>query len=138
MIAIFQRTLGDDSVAFAGEIQADQRLAAKGENHAAQEGQKQADNYLEAEGVAHAVGVLGAVKLGGEDTRAGDCTEDAQVEHQNQTVGDGDTAHGHGAHLADHDVVQHGDEIGNAVLDNNGHGDPQNMAVKRPVADVAV
>ena len=80
--------------------------------------------------------VLGAVKLGGEDAGTGAGTEDAEVEYEQQPVDNGNTAHGHGAHLAYHDVIQQGHKIGDAVLNDNGNGDSQNMPVKRPVADV--
>ena len=82
--------------------------------------------------------ILGAVELGGEDTRAGACAEDAQVEYEQQAVDDGNAAHGNGADLPDHDVVQQGHKVGDAVLDDNGDGYPKDPAVKRLVSDVTM
>ena len=88
--------------------------------------------------MADALVILGAVELGGEDTRAGACAEDAQVEDEQQAVDDGNAAHGNGADLADHDVVQQGHKVGDAVLDDNGDGHPKDPAVKRLVSDVTM
>ena len=79
---------------------------------------------------------MGAVELGGEDTRAGTGAENAKVEDKQQAVDDGNTAHGNGTHLAHHDVVQQGNKIGDAVLNDDGNGHRKTAAVKRPVADV--
>ena len=82
--------------------------------------------------------ILGAPELGGEDSRAGAGTEDAQVKDEHQTVDDGHAAHGDGAHLAYHDVVKQGYKVCNAVLNHDGDGYPQDTAVKRPVRDQRV
>ena len=78
------------------------------------------------------------MELGSKNSGAGAGTENAQIKNKNQAVDNGHAAHGNGAHLTDHDVVKQGYEVGDAVLDDNGHGDPKDMAVKRPVADVTV
>ena len=64
-----------------------------------------ADEDFEPEGVADALMIPSAVELGGKDSGTGAGTEDAQVEHEQQTVDDGYTAHGQGAHLTDHHIV---------------------------------
>jgi lipopolysaccharide export system protein LptA len=86
--------------------------------------------------MAHTFVVLGAAELGGEDARSGAGTENAQVEYENQTVDDGDTAHGYGAHLAYHNIVQQIDKIGDTVLNHDGNGNPEDPFVKGPVTDV--
>ena len=43
-----------------------------------------------------------------------------------------------GAHLANHDVIQHGNKIGDAVLDDDGYSYPENTAVKGSVADITI
>ena len=56
------------------------------------------------------------------------------IEDKQQIVDDGNAAHGNGAHLAHHDVIQHGDKIGDAVLNDNGQHHRQHPAVKGFVA----
>ena len=60
-----------------------------------------------------------ALELGGEDARAGGRAEDAEVEHEHKLIDDGHAAHGDRAHLTHHHIVQHLDEIGDAVLDHH-------------------
>ena len=136
--AMIQRPGGGGGVALAGEVKPNQTGTAQQENGRAHQRYDDTDQKLEAEGVADAVVILGAIKLGGEDTRAGACAEDAQVEHEQQTVDDGNAAHRDGADLADHNVVQQGYKVGNAVLDDNGDGYPKDPAVKRLVSDVTM
>ena len=78
------------------------------------------------------------MELGGENTRTGAGTEDAQIEDKQQAVDDGNTAHGIGTDLADHDVVQQIDEVGDTHLHDDGNGDRENTLEKHPVADVAI
>ena len=125
-------------VAVAGKVQPDQEAAAGEKERRADQGQGGTDQELEAEGIAHALIIAGAVELGGENARAGAGTKDTQVEHEDQTVDDGNAAHGYGADLAHHDVVEHGYEIGDAVLDDDGDGNPKTAAVERPVANVTI
>ena len=125
-------------IAFTREIQADQKTVTDSENQIAQSRDQQAGEDLEAECVADALMVLGAEILGGKDAGAGTGTEKAQVEHKQQSVDDGNTAHGNGTYLTNHDVVQQGHKIGDAVLDDNRNGDGKDIAVKCPVADVSI
>ena len=135
---MFHCSGGYGGVTLAGKVQSNQGAAPGQENQRSQSGDDNADQELETEGMPDAHVVTGAVKLGGEDSRAGAGAEDAQVEDKQQPVDDGHAAHGNGAHLAHHDIVQQGDKIGNAVLDDNGDGDPKDTAVKRLVADVSI
>ena len=115
--------------ALAGQVQADERPAEGQENARAQGAEEHSHQNFEAEGVADALVVLPAHKLGGEDARAGGRAEDAQVEDEHELVDDGHAAHGDGAHLPHHHIVQHLDKICDAVLDHHGqsHGqDPAN------------
>jgi len=136
--SVFHSTCRGGGIAVTGEIQTDQRLTESQEEQSPGNSEKSADQHLEAEGVPDALVIPGAVELGGEDARAGTGTEDAEVEHKDQTVDNGNPAHGYGAHLADHNVVQKIYEIGNAVLDHNGHGDPEKPAVKGPVTNISM
>ena len=77
-----------------------------------------------------------AVELGRKNPGAGAGAKNAQVEHKNQLVHNGNAAHGQCAHLADHNVIQQRNEIGNAILNDNWHGDLEHAPIKRPVADV--
>ena len=86
--------------------------------------------------MADAIGIAGALKLGGEDARTGSGTEDAKVKDEQQLVHNGNAAHGQRAHLADHDVVQQGDKIGDAVLNDDGDDNGHDPFVKRLVANV--
>ena len=129
---------GGGGLALAGEVKPDQLRAAQQENSRAHQRDDDTDQELKPEGVADALVILGAVELGGEDTRAGACAENTQVEHEQQAVDDGNAAHRNGADLADHNVVQQGYKVGNAVLDDNGDGHPKDTAVKRPVSDVTM
>ena len=74
------------------------------------------------------------MELGGKNSGTGGGAKDAQVKDKNQAVDDGHAAHGYGAHLTDHNVVKQGYKVRDAVLNDNGHGNPKNTAVKRPVA----
>ena len=125
-------------IALAGEIQPNQRAPFQGKNRTAQQGEQQADQKLEPEGVAHALGVGRAVELSSKNSGAGAGTENAQVKDKNQAIDDGHAAHGNGAHLTDHDVVKQGNKVRDAVLNDNGHGNPKNTAVKRLAADVTL
>ena len=126
---------GKGGISLASEVQPDQGLSARQENAPACRRQQQGHQSFVPEGVAHALGIHGAVELGGEDACAGAGPEDAQVEYENQTVDDGHAAHGNGAHLTHHDVIQQRDEVGDAVLDDDGQCDGKHPAVKRPGAD---
>ena len=136
--SILQGTFRHGSVTVAGEIRSNQ-TAASGEKYGnADQGDGDADEEFEPEGMADALLVVGATELGGENTGTGAGTKHAQIEHKQQLVDDGDTAHGNGTHLAHHDVVQQGNKIGNTVLDDNGDGYPKDAAVERPVTDVTL
>ena len=78
--------------------------------------------------------VLRAVELGGKDAGAGAGTENAQIEHEQKLVNNGHAAHGDGSHLTNHNIVQKGHEIGDAVLDDDGQSYGNNPPVKGFVA----
>ena len=85
---------------------------------------------------AHALVIAVAVELRAEYARARHAAEHAQIEHEQKLIDDGHAAHGLCAHLPHHDVVQHGHEIRDAVLDHDGHGHAQYHGVKRLIADI--
>ena len=62
----------------------------------------------------------------------------SDVENENHTVDDGYAAHGDGSHLAHHDIVQQIDKIGDAVLDDDGNGDGQDVAVISQTIDSTI
>ena len=84
---------------------------------------------FEPEGMPDTCVIPRAVELCGEDAGAGSGTEDAQVKDEKQTVDDGYTAHGNGAHLAYHDIVQKIHKIGDSGLNDYGNGDGQNTVI---------
>ena len=137
-LAVFQNGAGVGGGTLAGEEEADQGLAGKGEYQKSGTGQHRADQQLEPEGMADALVVPGALELGGENSSPGGGAEDAQVENKHQLVDDGNAAHRQGAHLAHHDVIQQGYKIGDAVLDDDGHHNGHHPPVKGPVADVTL
>ena len=108
--------------------------AAQQENADAAHRNGRTGQQLEAEGVAHTLVILAAEELGGKYTRTGDSAENAQVKYEQQLVYNSHAAHLHGADLAHHDVIQQGNKIGDAVLDDNGQHHRQHPAVKGSVA----
>ena len=131
---IEQGKLGIFHSALALQVQPDQGIAAQQENADAAHRNGRTGQQLEAEGVAHTLVILAAEELGGKNTRAGDGTENAQVKYEQQLVYNGHAAHLHGADLAHHDIIQQGNKIGDAVLDDNGQHHRQHPAVKGSVA----
>ena len=89
--AVIQRPGGSGGVALAGEVKSNQTGTAQQENGRAHQRDDDTDQELKPEGVADALVILGAVELGGEDTRAGACAEDAQVEYEQQAVDEWET-----------------------------------------------
>ena len=116
------RICAGGGIAVAGEIKAEEEFVAVSEDHRADQGDGDADQELKTEGVADAVFVTGAVELGGEDAGTGGGTENAKIKHENQIVHDGNAAHGNGADLTHHDVIQHIYEIRDAVLNDHRDG----------------
>ena len=88
--------------------------------------------------MADAFVIMGTIKLCCENAGTGTGAEDTQVEHKNQTVDNGNTAHGHGADLTYHDVVQHGHKIGDSRLNDDGHSNPKNAAIEGFVANITI
>ena len=136
--AVFHGTCCGKGITFSCEIEPDQCGAQEQEACSSQKSDETADQNLEAEGVADSLMVLRTVELGGENTRAGTGAKDAEIENKDDSVDDRYTAHGNGAHLADHNVVQKIDKIGDAVLNDDGDGNPQDTAVKCPVTDISL
>ena len=73
--------------------------------------------------------------MGGEDAGSGNAAEDAEIENEEELVGDRDAAHLQRADLTDHDVVQKADEVGDSVLDDDGDDDSGDVFVKGAIAD---
>ena len=122
----------------AVEIKLNQIPAEQQQHPDAQGGQQRTHKHLKAEGVAHTLMILRAEELGGKDTRAGGGAEYAQVKDEQKLVHNGNAVHLHRSHLAHHDVVQQGNKIGDAVLNDDGQGHRQNPAVKVPVTDISL
>ena len=136
--SVFHGTGGNGRIAFAGQIQADQETSAQPEDQNAQQGNDQTGYEFKTEGMADSVVVPGTVELGGKNTGTGAGTEYAQIKNKQQSVDNGNTAHGDGTHLADHNIIQKGNEICNTILDHDRHGDPQASAVECPVANISL
>ena len=58
-----------------------------------------------------------------------------QFEKEEKLVCDRNAGHLHSADPSHHDVVQHVDEIGYAVLDHDRNGQSENVFVKGPVTE---
>ena len=116
--------------ALACEIQTDQPLPENQEDRRSQCADEQPHHKLGPEGIPDALVVLPSLELGGENARAGGRTEDAEVEHEQQLIDDGNAAHGDRAHLPHHHIVQHLDKIGDAILDHHGQRHRENAAVE--------
>ena len=137
VFAVGQDLSGILGGALAGEVEADKAVLPQEENQSRGQRNQGADEELEPEGVADTLIIPAAVELGSEDTRPGGGTENTEIEHKNDLIDDGNTAHGQGTHLAHHNVIQQGYKIGNAVLDDDGNGDLKYPPVKGPVTYVS-
>ena len=74
------------------------------------------------------------MELGGEDACTGSGTKNTQVEYEQQLIDDGHAAHGVLPNLANHDIIQQGNKVGNAVLYDNGKRNSDYMSIKRSVS----
>ena len=135
---VFHDTGGSGGIAVTGEIKSDESGAEQLENSHAQNAQSGTDQHLEPERMTHTGIVVGTMELSGKNTCTGAGSENAKVKDKNQAVDNGDTAHGNGAHLTDHDVIQQGYEIGDAVLDDHGDSHHKKAAVKSSVTYITL
>ena len=126
------------AVVSAGNIQFDQRPPGPQQHSERDDQQADRNQQFHAQGLAHALHVALAVILGTNNARPGQRTPDAQVEHKQQLIDDGNGAHGQGAHLANHHIIQQADHVGQGVLHNNRQNHHRNMAVKGAVTDQAL
>ena len=108
----------------------DQRFPEYIQYPGAQDGKQQTHPQLEAEYPAHPFRVPFAKVLGTENARTGMATEDAQVEHKDKLVANGNAAHLFRADGAHHKVVQQVYELSDAVLHHNGQRYRQNHFVE--------
>ena len=122
--------------ALALEIEHDELLIQQQKHRDARRSQGRAEQELVAECVAHAPVVAAAEKLGAEDARSGDSAEDAQVENEQQCVGDGDAGHLLRADPSDHNIVQHTHKLRDAVLYHNGDRHRQGKLIKRQIPEI--
>ena len=76
--------------------------------------------------------------LGCEDTGTGKAAENTQIIDEHQLVDDGYPRHLLRADLPDHDIVQHIDKIGDAVLDHDRDGNRKQPPVECPVAKIFI
>ena len=136
------RTIGKGNgqilgITVALKIEADQRLSRCQECARAQQHQGNCRQELKTESMANALMIPGTVELGCKDTRTGNGAEYTQIEHKQQLIDNGNTAHLQGAYLANHDIIQQRNKVCNAVLNDNGHSNAHDPAIKRLVADVS-
>ena len=118
--AVLQRGFDVRRGAALVQVEADERLGKGHQNADGQHGQPRAEQQLELKGAAQTVGIAAAIKLRAKDARARRRAKNAQVENEKQLVGDGHAAHRLRAQLAHHNVIQHGNEVRNAILRHNG------------------
>ena len=125
-------------IAFTGQIQTDEKAVTQQEQGNANGRDGGTDQNFKTEGIADTFFIAGTVELCSEDTRAGAGTEDAKVKYENQTVDNGNAAHRHRTDLTHHNIVQHGNEVGNTRLNNNGNRYGKDPAVEGLVADITL
>ena len=130
ILAVLQHQRRIGGVTFTLQIQFDERFAENQEEADSKQRQNCASQHLEPEGIANTLLIVTSVELCRKNTRTGTGAKNAQAENKHQTVDDGNAAHLQAAHLSDHDVIQHGNEIGNAVLDNNRNCNLEKTAIK--------
>ena len=118
-----------------GEVEGDEVFTPAEENRQREREQRGDGEDFEAEGIADTLVVVRARVLRGKDARAGDAAENAEIENEEELVGDRDAAHLQRTNLTDHDVVQKADEVGDGVLDNDGNDDSGDVFVKGAIAD---
>ena len=122
----------------SADIQFDQRPPGPQQHSERDDQQADRNQQFHAQGLAHALHVALAVILGTKNARPGQRTPDAQVEHKQQLIDDSNGAHGQGAHLTNHYIIQQADHVGQGVLHNNRQNHHRNMAVKGAVTDQAL
>jgi hypothetical protein len=78
-------------------------------------------------------------ELGSEDARATGTAKETKGKYEQQiVVDDGHTANLGGAELTHHQIVQHGNKIGDKTLEDDRERNGQGFAVKCPVANVSL
>ena len=77
---------------------------------------------FETESMANVFVIVGTVKLRRKDPCPGDGTENTEIKNKNQAVYNGYSAHGDGADLADHNIIQQVDQLRDAVLNHHRQG----------------
>ena len=120
VLGVVQRRRRVGQTALALHVELQEVFALEAQQRDAQRGDQTAEEQLEAERVAHALVVAAAEELRGEDACAGYRAEDAQVKDEDQLVGQRNAGHLRRANCADHNVVQHVDKVGDAVLHHDG------------------
>ena len=136
LLTLFQNLGCQRCFTLASKIQTNQGFIQHQEQTRTQHRDQDTDQELEPECMAHTLMIPGAVELGGENTGAGTGTENAQVKHKHQLIDDGNTAHRDGSHLANHDVIQHGDEVGDEVLNDDWNCNGEYAFVKRFITKI--
>ena len=137
-VTVAETPLNVFNVSLTGQKESDQRPAAEKQHGRTDHEQQKALDQLVAKGVPDAFEIAFSIELGAEDAGSGDRSKDGKIEDEDQGVGDRDAGHLHRADPADHNVVQHADEICDPVLNHDRQGNHQGGAVELPVSEKSV
>lgn len=134
MFAVRQHRGGFRGVAFAFEVERNYRFGEKGHNTRGNGGETEGDEELEPKSLAQAFPVARAGELRAVDPRAGNRSEDSEIEYEYQLICDGNAGQLRRTDLADHHVIQQIYRCSDHVLHDNRQNKHENGAIKLPVA----
>ena len=115
------------------EEEPDEDIPGKAQHRAEHRQNDKAEQQLHPDRLPDAFPVSLAVKLRRQDPGAGHPAQCAEVEDKDELVHNGDAAHRLRSDLTDHDVVQHGDEVRDNVLDQDRHQNGKYPPIEIPV-----
>ena len=118
------------------EEQPDEGFAGETQHRAEHRQNHKSDEEFDPDGLPDPLPVSLAVELRRQDPGSGHPAQCAEVEDKDELVHNGDAAHGLRPDLADHDVVQHRDEVRNNILDQDRHQDGKYPPIEIPISDI--
>ena len=112
------------------EKQTDQRLLEQVEKDAGEDRDQGRADELIPEYALELVPVALSEVLSTEYPCAGEAAKDAELKYEQKLIGDGYAGHLFRADLPHHNIVQKAHKVGDALLNDDGQHDPQNLPVK--------
>ena len=112
------------------------RISPEPQDHDGDHGHHAAEKQPESERIAHTLPVARSEKLRAEDGGTGQSAEDGQIVNKDQLVHDRHAAHRYGAESADHEIVEQGYKIGNALLDDKRDSQSDQCRIERLIPDI--